>query len=92
MRTRVQASEVASQSTWLELLHSPAAWLAGVSLFFRLVLWPAIRTLLRQDLKPELEQVSKIPVLEERVGRVEEAIASVPKQLARIEALLEDRR
>ena len=68
-----------------------AALLAGIGFFVRWVLAPAAMNYTRKSLEPELEQVTKIPLLESRVDRLEgtiEKLAAVPEQLGRIEGYL----
>lgn len=79
---------------WKDLTEASAALLAAVAFFMRWVIAPATRNYLREDLKPELEKANRVPQLEERIERVEVAIAELakmPAQLSRIEGYLERR-
>ena len=83
-----------SSASWTNLGEALGVVFAGLGLFVRWVIAPATRNYMREDLKPELDQVKKIPALEGRVDRVENAIerlSEMPAALARIEGLLEER-
>jgi hypothetical protein len=79
---------------WKDLTEASAALLAAVAFFMRWVIAPATRNYLREDLKPELDKANRVPLLEERVERIEGAIeklSEMPASLARIEGFLEER-
>ena len=88
---------------WLAALRSPAATLTAFAVAARLIVVPALMTLLRRDLKPELTKLAdheqRIPALERRVDESESDLRDLkkmPETLARIEeqlkTLLHDRR
>lgn len=85
-----------SGATWIQdWLVQPAIVLAGVGLFVRLVLVPAIAKLMRTEFKTELDAIGdhgqRLPAVEERARLNEEGLAAlqeVPVALARIEANL----
>lgn len=93
MRTRVQVTSLSSTGIpWKDLGEMLGLVLTGIGVFVRLVVAPATKNYVREGMQPELEQVKKIPQLEDRVKRVEEAqlaLAAVPAALARMEGLLE---
>ena len=83
-----------SSASWTNFGEALGVVFAGLGLFVRWVIAPATRNYMREDLKPELDQVKKIPALEGRVDRVENAIerlSEMPAALARIEGLLAER-
>jgi hypothetical protein len=79
-------------AVWLTWLVNPAIVLGGVGLFVRLVFLPALKNLLRADLKPELDMLKDHDTAIAEVKRDTEAntqalaaLAQVPVTLGRIE-------
>lgn len=98
----MQVPPLVDQPGWLTALRSPAATLTAFAVAGRLVLIPAVTTLLRRDLKPELSQLAdherRIPAVERDVKELRHDVdrfAGMSEQLARIEeqlrTLLKDR-
>lgn len=90
-------------TTWLTWLVQPAVILAGTGIFVRLVLWPALKNLMRAELQVELkklddhhEQIRDVQAQAERHDAALERLANVPVVLERIETnvrtLMERRR
>ena len=83
----------ANVPSWLsQWLVEPALVLGGTGVFARLVLWPALKSYMRSDMKPELAQIAEtardLRDLTARTVAVErsvEALKDVPVMLARIE-------
>lgn len=83
-------------SAWVAWLVQPAVILAGTGIFVRLVLWPALKNLMRSELAVELKRLDehhdKIRDVEATTDRHAEALARlalVPETLERIEAHME---
>lgn len=77
---------------WKAWLVQPAIVLGGMGLFVRLVLWPAVKNMMREEFKKELDAAegdrSRLTTIENRVNAHAEALqrlADVPVMLARIE-------
>lgn len=90
----MQSSSLFTGTSWKDLGEVSGLLLAGVAFLVRWVVAPATRTYVRDDLTKELEQVKEIPVLKQRVDRLEkiaEGFAGVPESLARIEGYIKGR-
>ena len=77
---------------WLAVLRSPAALIVAFGATARWIVIPALTTLLRRDLKPELARLAdhaeRIPAVERDVKELQHDVsrfAEVPAILARIE-------
>jgi hypothetical protein len=71
--------------------------LAGTGLFVRLVLWPALKSLMRTDLKPEIDEIAvntravrELTAQQAATAREVEALRGVPVTLERIETNVEN--
>lgn len=77
---------------WFSWFLQPAIVLGGIGLFLRLVLWPALKNLMRTELKDDLDrlaghegQLRTLATQTEANTRALVALEEVPITLARIE-------
>jgi hypothetical protein len=91
LRTDVQLSPPAADNIghWLDIAKALGIILAGVGVFVRWVVVPAIITQVRESLSKELAAVERHEHQFAQFGPILIELAKVPERLARIEATLE---
>lgn len=75
---------------WLDIAKAAGIVLAGVGVFVRWIVVPAIIAQVRESLSKELESVDRHERQWTQFGPLLQKLAEMPERLARIEAKLEE--
>lgn len=81
----------ASLGHWLDIAKAAGIVLAGVGVFVRWIVVPAIITQVRDSLSKELEKVDRHERQLTQFGPLLVELAKMPERLTRIETILQER-